>query len=180
MLVDRYFDVIDAVEERFEALEESVFAVASDGEDDDLQRQLFLHRESLIAFRKAVSPLREALAILARREIETFTPVAVLHLRDVHDNLIRLVEIIEGQRELLAGAIEAHLAMISLRLNVVMKRMTAWGAILVVATIITGMYGMNFDHMPELHWTLGYPFAIGLIVVSTIVMHRSFKKRDWL
>jgi magnesium transporter len=179
LLVDRYFDVIDTVEDRFEALEEAVFAVDRNG-DDDVQRQLFLHREALIAFRKAVSPLREALASLVRREIETFTPVSVLHLRDVHDNLVRLVEIIEGQRELLAGAIEAHLAMISLRLNVVMKQMTAWGAILVVATIITGLYGMNFDHMPELHWYLGYPFAISMILVSTALLFRTFKRRDWL
>ncbi len=179
LLVDRYFTVVDVVEDRFEALEEAVFAATNDA-DDDVQRNLFLHRESLIGFRKAVSPLREALASLGRREVETFTPVAVLHLRDVHDNLVRLVEIIEGQRELLAGAIEAHLAMISLRLNVVMKQMTAWGAILVVATIITGLYGMNFEHMPELHWTLGYPFAIGLILVSTAVLHTIFKRRDWL
>ncbi len=178
LLVDRYFAVVDIVEDRFEVLEAAVFAVPADG--DDVQRQLFLHRESLIGFRKAVSPLREALASLGRREVETFTPLAVLHLRDVHDNLVRLVEIIEGQRELLAGAIEANLAMISLRLNVVMKQMTAWGAILVVATIITGLYGMNFDHMPELHWTLGYPFAIGLILVSTTVLYTIFKRRDWL
>jgi magnesium transporter len=177
-LVGRYFDVIDIVEDRFEGLEEAVFDADQAG--GDIQRRLFRHRTVLLVLRRAVSPLREAVSSLSRGEVSDFSEVAQLHLRDVHDNLVRLVEIVESQRELLSGAIEANVAMISLRLNVLTKRLTAWGAILVAATFVTGVYGMNFEHMPELGWELGYPAALGTILVITGTLYVIFKRHDWL
>jgi magnesium transporter len=178
LLVERYFDLTEIVEERFEGLEEAVFDAERTG--TDIERRLFRHRAVLLQLRKAVSPLREAVAALSRGEVSDFSEVAVLHLRDVHDNLVRLVEIVESQRELLSGAIEANVAMISLRLNVLMKKLTSWGAILVAATLVTGVYGMNFRHMPELEWRFGYPLALGAIVVITGSLYVLFRRKDWL
>jgi magnesium transporter len=178
LLVERYFDLTELVEERFDDLEEAVFA--AERGDSGIERRLFRHRAILLQLRKAVSPLREAVAALARGEVTDFSDVAVIQLRDAHDNLVRLVEIVEAQRELLSGAIEANVAMISLRLNVLMKQLTSWGAILVAATLVTGVYGMNFEHMPELGWRFGYPLALAAIVAITGSLFVLFRRRDWL
>jgi magnesium transporter len=103
-----------------------------------------------------------------------------LHLQDVFDHVLRAIENLDSQRELVGNAVDAHLALSSNRMNQVMKRMTSWGAILLGSTLVAGIYGMNFDHMPELHWRLGYPFALGLMVTITILAYRAFSRRDWL
>jgi magnesium transporter len=89
-------------------------------------------------------------------------------------------DLVEAQRDLVTGLLEANLAVTSNQLNQVMKKMTSWGAILIVATLIAGIYGMNFRHMPELHWQFGYLMALGLMAVSTFLLYRMFKRRDWL
>ncbi|MBI3257549.1 MAG: magnesium and cobalt transport protein CorA, partial [Actinobacteria bacterium] len=94
--------------------------------------------------------------------------------------LLRAIDQIDSQRELLGNAVDAHLAVISNRMNLVMKRMTSWGAILLGSTLVAGIYGMNFEHMPELSWAYGYPFALGLMAAITLVAYRIFKRYDWL
>jgi magnesium transporter len=98
----------------------------------------------------------------------------------VYDHLLRAVDTIDSHRELMGNAVDAHLAIISNRMNDVMKRMTSWGALLFGATLIAGIYGMNFEHMPELHWRYGYPFALGLMAVMTTTGWWYFRRRDWL
>ena len=104
----------------------------------------------------------------------------LFEFQDAFDHVLRAVDLIDSQRELMGNAVDAHLAIISNRMNQVMKQLTAWGAIVFGATLIAGIYGMNFDHMPELHWFFGYPFALGMMFVLAVVLYRSFKKRDWL
>ena len=87
---------------------------------------------------------------------------------------------IDSQRELMGNAVDAHLAIISNRINEVMKRMTSWGAILLGSTLVAGIYGMNFDHMPELHWRLGYALALGLMASSPSSATAPSRSRDWL
>ena len=94
--------------------------------------------------------------------------------------MLRVTDWIETQRDLLTGLLEADLAVVSNRMNQVMKRMTSWGAILLGSTLIAGIYGMNFTHMPELNWTFGYPAAIGSMLLLTVVLYTWFKRRDWL
>ena len=101
-------------------------------------------------------------------------------MADVTDHLLRVVEQLDAQRELLGNAFEAHLSMQSNQMNLVMKQLTAWGSIVFGATLIAGIYGMNFTHMPELDWKLGYPMALGMMVVLSAALHRVFRKRDWL
>ncbi|MGH9268966.1 MAG: CorA family divalent cation transporter, partial [Acidimicrobiales bacterium] len=97
-----------------------------------------------------------------------------------YDNVLRAVEQLDSQRELLANAVDAHLAIISNQINQVMKRMTSWGAILLGATLVAGIYGMNFRHIPELDWRLGYPLALAMMAAITVVGYLSFRRRDWL
>jgi magnesium transporter len=117
---------------------------------------------------------------MIRREVAYVSDTAIVHFHDVYDRVLRIVDLVESQRDLLTGLLEADLAVISNRLNTVMKKMTSWGAILIVATLIAGIYGMNFRHMPELRWQYGYAIALGMMAVTTFVLYRLFKKRDWL
>ena len=103
-----------------------------------------------------------------------------VYLQDVYDHVLRAVDLVDSQRELMGNAVDAHLAIISNRMNQVMKTMTSWGAILLLSTLIAGIYGMNFRHMPELNWTIGYPMALGTMLVVTVVGYTYFKRKDWL
>src|SRR5260370_7605202 len=111
----------------------------------------------MVHFRRAVAPLREVLAQLLRREAECLGDESIVHMQDVYDHVLRVTDWIETQRDLLTGLLEADLAVVSNRLNQVMKRMTSWGAILLGSTLIAGIYGMNFKDIPELNWSFGYP-----------------------
>src|SRR5207245_2197240 len=104
----------------------------------------------------------------------------IVHSQDVYDHVLRVTDWIETQRDLLTGLLEADLAVVSNRLNQVMKRMTSWGAILLGSTLIAGIYGMNFKNMPELGWAFGYPLALGTMLALTIFLYTWFKRRDWL
>lgn len=177
-IVDGYFVALDASEDRIEELEEEVFGPTA--HELQIQQRLFDIRRELVAFRRKVVPMRDVLAAILRGEIETLDTRSLLLMQDVYDHLLRSVDTIDSHRELMGNAVDAHLAIISNRMNDVMKKMTSWGALLFGATLISGIYGMNFDHMPEEHWILGYPFALSLMLIFTTSGYRYFKKRDWL
>jgi magnesium transporter len=177
VIVDRYFDVGDRFDDRLDDVEEIVF---SKDTGDDIPREVFDLRRTMVNFRRAVAPLREVLAAMLRREADCLGEEAIVHLQDVYDHVLRVTDWIETQRDLLTGLLEADLAVVSNRMNKVMKRMTSWGAILLGSTLIAGIYGMNFESMPELNWVFGYPFALGLMLALTIFLYTWFKRRDWL
>ncbi len=181
-VVDGYLDVIDRLEDLSDEVEERVFG---DDVAEDLQEELFRLKRKVVRFRRAVAPMREVLDLLG--ESEVVTPPLVPYYRDVQDHVIRAIELTDNIRELLTSALEARLAQISNRLaeasnrmNVVMKHLSGWAAIILVPTLIAGIYGMNFRHMPELGWQIGYPFALATMAVSALILYRVFKKRDWL
>ena len=105
---------------------------------------------------------------------------AIAFFRDIFDRTLRALDYIESERDLLTSLLEADLAVISNRLNDVMKKVTSWGAILLGATLIAGIYGMNFKHMPELGWSFGYPLALASMLGVMVVLYIVFKKRKWL
>lgn len=178
-MVDEYFSVVDEMEDRLEVLEEQLFA--DDGPDErSMQQEMFAARRDLVEFRRRVVPLREVVAALLRGEVMWVDEATRVHLQDVYDHLVRATELLDDQRELLSNVVDAQLAIASNHMNRVMKTMTSWGAILLGATLVAGIYGMNFEHMPELNWRLGYPFALGLMLLITVVGYRVFKRRDWL
>ena len=178
-LDDGYFEAIDAFEDTVEAFEEQVLTEQLGGEGD-IQADLLTLRRRLVEFRRVLVPLRDVLATLMRDDLAWVDDATRLHLQDVFDHVMRAVESLDSQRELVGNAVDAHLALASNRMNQVMKRMTSWGAILLGSTLVAGIYGMNFEHMPELGWRLGYPFALGLMVLITVTGYRFFSRRDWL
>ena len=145
-----------------------------------IQQELFDVRRQLLFFRRAVVPLREVLNMMLRREVAWVDDATAVHLQDVYDHVLRAIDLIDGQRELMGNAVDAHLAIISNRMNYVMKKMTSWGAILLGSTLVAGIYGMNFRNMPELDWRLGYAWALGIMATITVVGYWFFSKRDWL
>jgi magnesium transporter len=177
VVVDRYFVVAEQFDDRLDEVEEIVFSATK---GDEIPREVFDLRRAMVNFRRVVAPLREVVAALLRREAECLGDEAIVHLQDVYDHVLRVTDWIETQRDLLTGLIEADLAVVSNRLNQVMKRMTSWGAILLGSTLIAGVYGMNFTHMPELNWTFGYPMALGFMLALTVFLYTWFRRRDWL
>ncbi|MBI2238003.1 MAG: magnesium/cobalt transporter CorA [Actinobacteria bacterium] len=175
-VVDGYFTVIDRYEDLADEIEDRVFAEEADPE---VQQDIFRLKREVVAFRRLVIPLREVLD-LVQEQPGFVTQVLGPYYRDVADHVIRVLEFTDNVRELLTAALEAQLSQVSNRLNVIMKQLTSWAAIVLVPTLIAGIYGMNFANMPELDWRFGYPMALGLMVASAAVLYRVFKKRDWL
>ena len=178
-LVDGYFGRADQTEDRLEELEEGIFEERL-RDEREMQQKLYELRRDLVGFRRRVQPLREVVGAILRREVEWVDELALTHFQDVYDHVLRATDQIDAQRELMGNAVDAHLAIISNRMNQVMKRMTSLGALLIGSTLIAGIYGMNFEHMPELGWQFGYSFALGLMLTITIVGYISFKRRNWL
>jgi len=178
-LVDGYFDSTDALEDQLESIEDRIFGERLQTERR-VQADLFNVRRQLLELRRAVVPLREVLSAQLRKEVQWVDGEALIVLRDSFDKLLRAVDIVDELRELVGNAVDAHLAVMSNQMNLVMKQLTAWGSIVFGATLIAGIYGMNFSHMPELRWYFGYPMALGMMVVLSFVLYRVFKRRDWL
>jgi len=178
-IVDGYFASADRAEDILEDVEDSIFSTFGTNAGE-LHQQLFEVRRRLVAFRRVAVPLRDVVSALLRGEARAVDEEARIHLQDVYDHVLRVVDQLDAHRELVGNAVDANLAMMSNRMNEVMKRMTSWGAILLGSTLVAGIYGMNFTHMPELRWRLGYPFALSLMVVITVVGYRYFKRKDWL
>jgi magnesium transporter len=176
-IVDDYFKAVDALEERSEDVEESVLAASADG---DMQAQIFLLKKDLIGLRRVVTPLRDVLDVMQRQIVPVVTTALEPYYRDVYDHVLRVTDLIETLRDTLSNALDAHLTAVSNRLNEVMKVLTSWAAIILVPTFVAGVYGMNFDHMPELHWRYGYLYALAVMALSGGLLYRMFKKRRWL
>jgi magnesium transporter len=178
-VVDGYFDAIDRAEDAVEKLEDVIFG-EEHRDESEVQQYLFDIRRRLLRFRRAIVPLREVVGALLRKEVDWIDDHDVVLLQDVYDHVLRAIDFLDSGRELMGNAVDAHLAIISNRMNSVMKKMTSWGAILLLSTLVAGIYGMNFKHMPELHWYWGYLWALGLMLTITIVGYRYFKSKDWL
>lgn len=178
-LIDSYFDATDKIEERVEALEDRIFE-NEPNMANQLQQDMFGLRRDLLHLRRCVGPLREVLSSILRQEVEHVGDDALVLCHYSFDKLLRAIDLIDEQRELLGNAVDAHLAVMSNQMNLVMKKLTAWGSILFGAALIAGIYGMNFSNMPELHWRFGYPMAIGTMLLVSGLLWRMFRRRDWL
>ena len=124
-------------------------------------------------------PMRQAIDRLGD-DASFFAPELVPYVRDVTDRLLRTVELTDGVREVLTTIVDIRTAQSAHQLNEVMKKLTAWAGIVLVPTLIAGMHGMNFEQMPELHWTVGYPLSLGMMAISAVALYLWFKKRGWL
>ena len=176
LIVDSYFPLMDQVEDEIDNLEDRLLGRPR---VQDMNRLLALKR-SLIFIRHAVGPQREVFNQLTRHDFPFVRPEHTVYFRDVYDHLIRITEELDSLRDVLSGTLEIHLAAISNQLNVTMKRLTAWGTIFVVITAIAGIYGMNFEYMPELKWRYGYLATMILMAAICTGLYLYFKKKDYL
>ncbi|MCW7943158.1 magnesium transporter CorA [Streptomyces hygroscopicus] len=176
-VVDDYLSVTDAVQADIDQVETDVFA--ENGARADPGRIYQLKRE-LLELRRAVVPLDRPIQELAGRPVRVIDPEIQAYFRDVSDHLLRATEQIAAFDELLNSILQAHLAQVSVAQNEDMRKITAWAALIAVPTMITGVYGMNFTYMPELHWGFGYPLVLVAIAVGCLVLYRGFKRNGWL
>ncbi|MFD3557530.1 magnesium/cobalt transporter CorA [Streptomyces goshikiensis] len=176
-VVDDYVAVTDAVQNDIDAVETAVFSEY--GGRGDAGRIYQLKRE-LLELRRAVAPLARPLQQLAAQPIPVIPPEIRTYFRDVADHLTRATEQIGAYDALLDSILQAHLAQVTVAQNEDMRKITAWAAIVAVPTMVCGVYGMNFDHMPELHWTYGYPAVLVVMAVICYVIHRGFRRNGWL
>ncbi|CAN5484993.1 magnesium/cobalt transporter CorA [soil metagenome] len=175
-VVDQYGVVARGLDNDVDEIESQVFS------DDRLShaQRIYKRKREVLEFRRAVAPLAEPLDNLACGRVPHLDEHVRHYFRDVHDHLLRESEHVEGLDVLLTGALNANLANVGVRQNEDMRKISAWVAIIALPTMIAGIYGMNFDHMPELGWQLGYPFALVLMAASCSVLYGIFKRRGWL
>ncbi|MGP4008965.1 magnesium and cobalt transport protein CorA [Streptomyces sp. 4N124] len=176
-VVDDYLSVTDSVQGDIDEVETAVFA--ENGARVDPGRIYQLKRE-LLELKRAVVPLGRPLEDLATRPIRVVDPEIQAYFRDVSDHLLRAKEQIAAFDELLNSILQAHLAQVTVAQNEDMRKITAWAAIIAVPTMVCGVYGMNFEHMPELHWQFGYPLVMAVISVACLTLYRGFRRSGWL
>jgi len=176
-VVDRYFPVLEAVESELEAIEEQLFA--STAPRANIER-LYYVKQKLTTLKHATGPLLEYVGRLFGGRVPQVCSGLGEYFRDVHDHLVRLNQSIDAARDTVTTAIQVNLAMITIGESEVTKRLAAYAALVAVPTMIAGVYGMNFKHMPELDWAYGYPFAIGLMVTIDAWLFTRFRRAGWL
>ncbi len=176
-IVDQYMPIVQALEEELEQLEEQIF-----GEEfsRDTTGRIYRLKRDLLSIKRAVSPLVDVCNRLMRFDLDLIPEDTRPYFRDVYDHVVRLNEIIDNTRDLLSTALDANLSLISVSQNEDTKRLAAWAAIIAVPTMVAGIYGMNFNVMPELTWRYGYPVSLGLMASACAALYIGFKRSGWL
>jgi len=175
-MVEFYFPVLEKLEEEIERVEHRIFQQDDEGTLDAI---LQLKRR-VLEIKRALAPHRELFGRIARNEFEEITPQTVVFYRDLYDSTYRLAEVADSYRDLLSGTLDAHISMMSQRLNEVMKVLTIFASIMLPLTFIAGVYGMNFDYLPELHWKYGYFAVWGVMIAVAAGLLLFFRRRGWL
>ncbi|GAA1441423.1 magnesium/cobalt transporter CorA [Leifsonia poae] len=175
-VVDEYAPVIAGLENDIDEIEDQLF-----NGDQAVSRRIYELSNEVMLFQRAVAPLGAVLQTL-RDHLEAVHADAALRegFRDVHDHVIRITERADGFRQVLQNALTVHTTLVGQRQNDEVKKISSWAAILFTPTLVGTIYGMNFTHMPELHWAFGYPFAVALMVAMGFGLYFAFKRKGWL
>ena len=174
-IVDDYFAIVDDVEDVVEDLGDSLF----EGKEGRLE-EIVKQKRRLQKLRRVVTPVRDVMNALLRRDGDEIPEEAQRYFQDVYDHVLRIAETVDALRDALTSMVDIHLSNVSNNLNVVVKKMTVVSTVFMTMTIVSGIYGMNFEHMPELHWRYGYPFALGLMAVLCAGVVLVFKRIRWI
>jgi len=177
-IVDRYFPVLDSVDTALDSVEERIFA--ADTSPRENVQALYTQKQDLVTIRHAVAPLQDGLKNLYGARVPVVCAGMSEYFRDVAEHLQRLSQTIDSIRDTIGTAISVNLSMIGLQENATMKRLAAYGALIAVPTLIAGVYGMNFQHMPELNLQYGYVLAVAIMVVIDIYLFYRLRKAKWL
>ncbi|MSP59880.1 MAG: magnesium/cobalt transporter CorA [Myxococcales bacterium] len=175
-VVDYYLPVVDAFDEDIDELEHALV----DRPSPKVLQRIFKLKRSLQRLRRIAVHQRDVLQRLSRGEFDEIPEKALPFYRDVYDHFIRVADLADSYREQLSGALDAYLSVVSNRMNEVMKTLTIVATLMLPITFIAGVYGMNFEHMPELHWRYGYLFALGLMALVSLGMLLWFRHKKWL
>ena len=176
-VVDQYFPVMDALGDQLERLEDEIFSQTF---DRTTVHRIYELKRNMLEVKRAVSPLVDVCNRLMRFDQPLIPEDTRPYFRDVYDHAIRINEHVDTLRELLTGALEAHLSLTAVAQNDAMKKLAGWAAIIGVPTMVAGIYGMNFKHMPELEWTWGYPAVMAFMLGSCGFLYYKFKRSGWL
>jgi magnesium transporter len=176
VIVDDYMALLDRQADRIEDIEESIFG---EFQPEALQ-EIFRLKKQLLFMRRSVAPLREVFNTLLRREQALFARETLVYFQDVFDHLVRVTEMIDTLRDTLSAAVDAYLSVSGHRMNMIMKRLTSISAILMSVTLVAGIYGMNFNFMPELGWRYGYVGALTVMLLVALALYFYFRKIKWL
>lgn len=177
VVVDRYFPLIEKLETELEAMEERIF---TKGAARLNIRRLYRLKRKVTLLKHAVTPLMEAAGKLHSGRVPAVCANSRHYFRDVYDHLARINASLDGIRDTIGTAIQVNLSMVTIDQTEVSKRLAAWAGIFAVATAFAGIWGMNFNHMPELQWEYGYLFGLGVIAASSGLLYWRFKKARWL
>jgi magnesium transporter len=182
-VVDDYQPVVDGLDEDIKEVETEVFSHAGSNPAE----RIYLLKREVIEFHQSTAPLQEPLDRLVNGQVPGMHGELGEYFRDIQDHLLRVVDNVSSFRELLTSILQANLTQVTLRQNEVgmqqnadMRKISAWVAIVAVPTMIAGIYGMNFDHMPELRWTFGYPLAWLVMAGTCLLLYRAFRRNGWL
>jgi magnesium transporter len=175
-VVDEYVATLRGVETDIDQIQTQVFTSAKASHAE----RIFRLKREVLEFRQAVLPLAEPLQELTTVPAPGLAAELQPYFRDVHDHIVKVSDRVVAIDELLSSALNANVAQVAMRQNEDMRKISAWVAIVAVPTMIAGIYGMNFEHMPELEWRFGYPLVLVVIVVACFALYRNFKRREWL
>jgi len=175
-VVDDYQPAIEGLETDIDEVEEQLFS----GERTNPAERIYRLQREVLQFRKATAPLVDPIARLAAGHYALIHPEIRDYFRDVNDHLVRARDTLDAMRDLLGGSLQANLAQVAVRQNDDVRRISAWVAIIAVPTAIAGIYGMNFDQMPELRWEFGYPAVLLVMLTICAMLYRYFKRAGWL
>jgi magnesium transporter len=174
-IVDLYFPALDRLEDEVEDLGDQIF-----GGDTSQIKEILLVKRRLLEVRRRLSPVRDILNGLLRRDLPMIPDTVRPYFQDVFDHVLRLSELTDINRDTLASLLDVHLTTVSNNLNNVVRKMTVLSTVLMSMTIVSGIYGMNFKYMPELEWRYGYLFAIGLMITIGVAIVYIFKRIRWI
>ena len=175
-IVDNYFVILEKLGERIEDMEEELISEPT----PELLREVHKLKRELIYLRRSVWPLREVLSQVLRGETSLVKESTSVYLRDVYDHTIQVIDTVETFRDMVSSMVEMYMSSVSNKMNEVMKVLTIIATIFIPLTFVTGMYGMNFKHMPELNWSWAYPASLGAMGIVAIAMVIYFRRKKWL
>jgi len=179
-MVDEYFPVLDGIIENVEELEQRLFATVRRGAKNDDLRALFRIKRDLLQLRRVLGPERDAMLVLSRGDLQLFDRKVNFYFQDVYDHIARLTDSLDVFQDILTNALESYLSLVSNNLNEVMKTLTSVTVMFMLPTLIAGIYGMNFQNMPEQEWEYGYPLALILMLGSVVGTFLFFRRREWI
>ncbi|PLW79330.1 magnesium and cobalt transport protein CorA [Candidatus Woesearchaeota archaeon] len=174
--INEYFHVIDEIEDEIDKIENKLFKNVN----KSILKNIFSLKKTLIYFHKSLVANREVFLSIDKETISQIKKSDLKNYRNLYFDINQLIDMVGTHREILTGSMDIYMSAVSNNLNEVMKKLTVYASYIMVPTLISGIYGMNFQHLPEIYWKYGYFFALGLMGLSVLAIRNSFKKKGWI